>query len=106
MPDAEAARRAIAEIWKDESARIVGYLTRVVRDISLAEELAQDALVAALEDWPRAGLPDRPGAWLMTTAKNRAINWLRRAQLAARVGDALGDELGASATETLEDEIV
>jgi RNA polymerase sigma factor (sigma-70 family) len=72
------ARRAVEAVWRLESARIVGALTRLVRDVGLAEELAQDALVAALQDWPRTGVPDNPGGWLMLTAKHRAIDRLRR----------------------------
>ncbi|MBL8916580.1 MAG: sigma-70 family RNA polymerase sigma factor [Archangium sp.] len=71
---------AITRVWREESARVVGALTRVTRDLALAEEVAQDALVAALEEWPRTGVPSRPGAWLMTTAKNRAFNALKRSQ--------------------------
>jgi RNA polymerase sigma factor (sigma-70 family) len=79
--DTHAAIRAVFRI---ESARLVAGLGRIVRDVGLAEELAQDALVAALEQWPRDGVPDRPGAWLMATAKHRAINTLRRGTLAGR----------------------
>ena len=70
--------RAIDAVWRIESARIVAALARMVRDVGVAEELAQDALVAALERWPESGVPDNPGAWLMQTAKHRAIDWLRR----------------------------
>jgi RNA polymerase sigma factor (sigma-70 family) len=70
--------RAIDTVWRIESPRLIAGLTRIVRDIARAEDLAQDALVAALEQWPRAGIPDNPGAWLMATAKNRAIDHLRR----------------------------
>ena len=77
VPEAEA-RRIVETVWRLESARIVGGLTRLVRDVGLAEELAQDALVAALQDWPRTGVPDNPGGWLMLTAKHRAIDRLRR----------------------------
>jgi RNA polymerase sigma factor (sigma-70 family) len=71
-------RRTLETVWRLESARIVAALTRLVRDVGLAEELAQDALVAALQDWPRTGVPDNPGGWLMLTAKHRAIDRLRR----------------------------
>src|SRR3954466_10151007 len=64
-----ATHQAISAVWRIESARIVAAVARMVRDIGVAEELAQDALVAALEHWPREGIPDKPGAWLMTTAK-------------------------------------
>jgi len=70
--------RAIDAVWRIESPRLIAGLTRIVRDVSLAEDLAQDALVAALERWPESGVPDNPGAWLMATAKHRAIDALRR----------------------------
>ena len=75
---ASAANRAIEAVWRIESARLIAGLTRIVRDVGLAEELSQDALVAALEQWPESGVPDNPGAWLMATAKHRAIDMLRR----------------------------
>jgi RNA polymerase sigma factor (sigma-70 family) len=87
--------RAIEAVWKIESARLIASLTRLVGDVGLAEDLAQDALVAALERWPGTGVPDRPGAWLMATAKHRAIDHLRRRSLHARKEDQLGHELGA-----------
>ena len=87
----------VARVWKDEGPRVIGYLVRIVRDISLAEELAQDALVAALEEWPKSGVPENPGAWLVTTARNRALNALRRTRVAARANDALAH--GEAATE-------
>jgi hypothetical protein len=74
----------IERVWREESARVVGALARITRDLSLAEELAQDALVAALEEWPRSGVPDRPGAWLTTTAKHRALNALKRSRMIDR----------------------
>src|SRR6185437_12728551 len=80
----------VESVWKRESAVIIGALVRMVRDLSIAEELAQDALVAALETWPSAGVPDNPGAWLMTTAKRRAIDRLRR----DRVADVKHAEIG------------
>lgn len=76
MPD--DIHRTIAAVWSMESARLIAGLARIVRDIGVAEDLAQDALVAALEQWPQSGIPDNPGAWLMTTAKRRAIDLLRR----------------------------
>ena len=76
-----------------ESARIIAALARMVRDVGLAEELAQDAMVAALERWPRTGVPDKPGAWLMGTAKHRAIDHLRRRKRLARKHEELGREL-------------
>jgi RNA polymerase sigma factor (sigma-70 family) len=85
-----------------ESARLIAGLTRVVRDVGLAEELAQDALVAALEDWPERGVPDNPGAWLMTTAKRRAIDELRRSKRITRKHEELGHELEADAVSDRE----
>ena len=87
--------RAIDAVWRIESAKIIAGLTRVVRDVGLAEELAQDALVAALERWPESGIPENPGAWLMATAKHRAIDVLRRNQLLERKHQELGYELEA-----------
>ena len=69
--------RAIDAVWRIESPRLIAGLARIVRDVGLAEDLAQDALVAALEQWPESGVPDSPGAWLMATAKHRAIDRLR-----------------------------
>ncbi|WP_020573899.1 RNA polymerase sigma factor [Actinopolymorpha alba] len=74
----QAARRAVEAVWRIESARLIAGLSRIVRDVGVAEELAQDALVIALEKWPESGVPDNPGAWLMSTAKHRAIDILRR----------------------------
>jgi RNA polymerase sigma factor (sigma-70 family) len=82
--------RAIDAVWRIESARVIGGLARIVHDISWAEDLAQDALVAALEQWPQSGIPDNPGAWLMATAKHRAIDQLRRQRMADRRQDELG----------------
>ncbi|MCM2420782.1 RNA polymerase sigma factor [Streptomyces sp. RKAG293] len=87
------AHRAIEAVWRIESARLIAGLVRLVRDIGLAEELAQDALVAALEQWPGSGVPDNPGAWLMATAKHRAIDLLRRKERLARKIDVLGHEM-------------
>jgi RNA polymerase sigma factor (sigma-70 family) len=87
--------RAIDAIWRIESAKIIAGLTRIVRDVGLAEELAQDALVAALEQWPESGVPDNPGAWLMATAKHRAIDFFRRKKLLERKHEELGRELDA-----------
>jgi len=92
---ASETHRAIHAVWRIESARLIAGLTRVVRDVGLAEELAQDALVAALEQWPRSGVPDTPGAWLMATAKHRAIDQLRRSQRLERKHEELGHELEA-----------
>jgi len=85
--------RVIEAVWKIESARLIAGLARMVRDVGLAEELAQDALVVALERWPESGIPDNPGAWLMATAKHRAIDLLRRNQLLDRKHAELGREL-------------
>ena len=87
--------RAIDAVWRIESARIIAGLTRIVRDVGLAEELAQDALVAALEQWPESGIPDNPGAWLMATAKHRAIDLWRRNKLLERKHQEFGRELEA-----------
>src|SRR5713101_6049864 len=87
--------RAIDAIWRIESAKIIAGLARIVRDVGLAEELAQDALVAALEQWPEAGVPDNPGAWLMATAKHRAIDMFRRNKRLERKHEELGRELQA-----------
>jgi RNA polymerase sigma factor (sigma-70 family) len=84
---------AIDAVWRMESGRLIAGLARLVRDVGLAEELAQDALVAALEQWPESGVPDNPGAWLMATAKHRAIDWLRRNQLLERKHAELGRDL-------------
>src|SRR5437660_3644997 len=85
--------RAIDAVWRIESPRLIAGLTRIVRDVGVAEDLAQDALVAALEQWPKSGVPDNPGAWLMATAKHRAIDRLRRSQLLERKHEELGREL-------------
>src|SRR6187551_3352526 len=85
--------RAIDAVWRIESARIIAGLTRIVRDVGLAEDLAHDALVAALEQWPESGIPRNPGAWLMATAKHRAIDLLRRRTLLERKHQELGYEL-------------
>jgi RNA polymerase sigma factor (sigma-70 family) len=87
--------RAIEAVWRIEAARVIAHVTRFVRDVGVAEELAQDALVAALEHWPRDGVPERPGAWLMTTAKRRALDWLRQEALHARKRETHGLELDA-----------
>jgi len=87
-----ATRQAVEAVWRIESARLIGGLVRLVRDVGLAEDLAQEALVAALEKWPAAGLPDNPGAWLMATAKNRALDQLRRRQMLERKHEELAPE--------------
>jgi RNA polymerase sigma factor (sigma-70 family) len=88
-----ATHRTIAALWRIESPRLIAGLARIVRDIGRAEELAQDALVTALELWPQSGIPERPGAWLMTAAKYRAIDSLRRSKLALRKHEELGLEI-------------
>jgi len=90
------AHRAIDAVWRIESPRLIAGLTRIVRDVGLAEELAQDALVAAVEQWPESGVPDNPGAWLMATAKHRAIDRLRRNARLERKREEIGRELEAA----------
>jgi RNA polymerase sigma-70 factor (ECF subfamily) len=90
-----ATHRAIDAVWRIESAKLIAGLTRIVRDVGIAEDLAQDALVAALERWPESGVPDNPGAWLMATAKHRAIDLLRRDKLVERKHELVGHELEA-----------
>jgi RNA polymerase sigma factor (sigma-70 family) len=85
--------RAVDAVWRIESARLIAGLARIVRDVGLAEDLAQDALVVALEQWPAAGVPDNPGAWLMATAKHRAIDRLRRGRVLERKHEELAREL-------------
>jgi len=85
--------RTIEAVWRIESARLIAGLARFVRDVGVAEDLAQEALVAALERWPESGVPDNPGAWLMATAKHRAIDRLRHAKMAQRKHEELGREL-------------
>lgn len=87
--------RTIDAVWRIESPRLIAGLTRIVRDLGLAEDLAQDALVAALEQWPQSGIPANPGAWLMATAKHRAIDHFRRNTRLERKHEELGRELGA-----------
>src|SRR5882762_6211388 len=91
----QKAADAIDAVWRIESARVIAGLTRITGDVGTAEDLAQDALVAALERWPESGVPDNPGAWLMATAKNRAIDVLRRGKLLERKHAELGHELEA-----------
>ena len=90
MTAATEAHRAIEAIWRIESARLIAGLARIVGDMGTAEELAQDALVAALEQWPTAGVPERPGAWLMGTAKHHAIDLIRRRQTLERKHEEIG----------------
>src|SRR5712692_5004985 len=85
--------RTINAIWRIEAPKLIAGLTRIVRDVGLAEELAQDALVAALEQWPESGVPEKPGAWLMGTAKHRAIDLFRRNKRLERKCEELAHEL-------------
>src|SRR6516162_2384132 len=110
-------RRAIQAVWRIESAKLIAGLMRLVRDLGTAEDLAQDALVAALERWPTSGIPDKPGAWLMATAKHRAIDVLRRSkriegkheQLAREIeaaGDAAAPDLDAALDDDVGDDLL
>jgi RNA polymerase sigma-70 factor (ECF subfamily) len=96
-------QRAIDAVWRIESAKLIAGLARIVHDVGLAEDLAQDALVAALEKWPETGVPDNPGAWLMATAKHRAIDQLRRQKLLERKHEQFGHELEARQDSALPD---
>ena len=98
-----AVHDTIAAVWRIESARIVAAVARRVRDLGVAEELAQDALVAALEHWPKDGVPDNPGAWLMTTAKNRALDALRHRQMADARHEDIARDLEALGALTVPD---
>src|SRR5437660_655522 len=98
-----ATHRVIDAVWRIESAKIIAGLTRIVRDVGLAEDLAQDALVAALEQWPGSGVPDNPGAWLMATARHRAIDLVRRSRLIDRKHEEMGQQLEAGRADELPD---
>jgi RNA polymerase sigma factor (sigma-70 family) len=102
-PQTTDIQRSIDAVWRIESARLIGALTRITRDVGLAEDLAQDALVAALERWPQAGIPSNPSAWLMAAAKNRAIDNLRRNKLLDRKHEQLSYELEGSHQLTPDD---
>ncbi|MEP7297320.1 MAG: RNA polymerase sigma factor [Burkholderiales bacterium] len=102
-PSDNATHRAIEAVWRIESAKVVAHAARLVRDVGLAEELAQDALVAALEHWPIEGLPNNPGAWLMATAKNRALDRLRQDALHARKQEEFGRDLDALQSHVVPD---
>jgi RNA polymerase sigma factor (sigma-70 family) len=104
---------AVSAVWRRESARLVAGLTRMTRDVALAEDLAQDALVAALEQWPRDGIPANPGAWLMSVAKRRAVDHFRRAETLRRRTPELGEQLAeadvpdfAAAVDHIEDDVL
>jgi RNA polymerase sigma factor (sigma-70 family) len=94
--DAHDVHRTVDAVWRIESPRLIAGVARIVRDVGVAEELAQDALVAALEQWPEAGVPDNPGAWLMATAKHRAIDLIRRNERLGRKHEELGRDLETS----------
>ncbi|HXS18597.1 MAG TPA: RNA polymerase sigma factor, partial [Polyangiaceae bacterium] len=96
---------AIEAVWRIESPRLLGGLMRFTRDLDAAEDLAQEALVAALERWPETGVPDNPGAWLMTTAKNRALDGVRRAKMVANKHVQLGHELSTAAAPDVAPEV-
>jgi len=103
--------RSVEAVWRIESAKIIAKLARMLRDVGLAEELAQDALVAALEQWPKSGVPNNPGAWLMATAKNRALDQLRRFKLLQRKHPIIAQEAellvseSAAADESPDDDV-
>src|ERR671926_662559 len=110
------AKRTIEAVWRIESARLIAGIARIVRDVGLAEDLAQEALVAALEQWTESGVPDNPGAWLMATAKHRGIDRLRRAEVHQRKTEELGrdaelrspadDDLAAAADDPFDDDLL
>ena len=104
MGDADP-RTAIEAVWRIESARLIAGLARMTRDVGVAEDLAQDALVAALEQWPASGVPDNPGAWLMTAAKRRAIDGMRRSKMLDRKHGEIGWELEPSRAQFLPDSV-
>src|SRR5258706_4151699 len=89
----DKTHRAIEAVWRIESAKIIATIARMVRDVGIAEEIAQETLVSALERWPQSGVPDNPGAWLTAAGKNRALDWLRRQTLLERKHEELGHEL-------------
>jgi RNA polymerase sigma factor (sigma-70 family) len=110
-----ATRKAVEVVWRIESARLIGALARMVRDVGLAEDLAHGALVTAMEQWPTAGIPDNPGAWLMSTAKNRAIDELRRRKMQGRKHDEIeegtldlpvGPDLATAIDENVGDDLL
>src|SRR5207302_7796914 len=97
-------QRSIDAVWRIESPRLIAGIARMVRDVGLAEDLAQDALVAALEQWPRSGVPDNPGAWLMAVGKRRAVDHIRHNAMAERKHEELGLELRVRG-EAVEDDM-
>lgn len=100
---ANSLHRTIDAVWRMEQAKLIAVVARFVHDVGLAEELAQDALVSALQQWPKTGVPDNPAAWLMTAAKNRAIDHIRRNQLIARKHEEIGRELSETQASNVED---
>jgi len=94
-----ATQEAIEAVWRLESTRLIAGLVRIVRDVGLAEDLAQDALVAALQQWPTSGVPDNPGAWLMTIAKRRAVDQFRRSDRRDQIYAAMAREQGSEMSE-------
>ncbi|HEX4049695.1 MAG TPA: RNA polymerase sigma factor [Steroidobacteraceae bacterium] len=94
-----ATHEAVAAVWRIESARLIGALLRLVRSVELAEDLAQEALIAALERWPATGIPENPGAWLMTTARNRALDQLRQRKMQQRKHEQIGQDPAISPAE-------
>ena len=94
-----ATQRAIEAVWRIESPRLIAALSRMMRDVGVAEDLAQDALVAALEKWPQSGVPDNPGAWLMTAAKHRAIDLMRRSRMRDEKHAEIGFLMAVSAVD-------
>src|SRR6476660_4046362 len=100
---ASDTHRTIDAVWRIESPRLIAGLARIVRDVGLAEDLAHDALVAALEQWPGTGVPDNPGAWLMATAKHRAIDHIRRNKLRERKHEELRRELQTAGADDVPD---
>jgi RNA polymerase sigma-70 factor (ECF subfamily) len=115
-PRSGDVNRTVEAVWRIESARLIAGIARLVRDVGLAEELAQDALVAALEQWPESGIPDNPGAWLMATAKHRGVDRLRRAEVHERKTEELGraaellsretDDVAAAADDPFDDDLL
>jgi len=101
----DATRAAVTAAWRRESAALVAALTRMTRDVAVAEDLAQDALLAALEQWPGRGIPTNPAAWLMTTAKRRAVDYFRRAETLRRRTAELGHELAETEMPDLDDQV-
>ena len=109
----ETTRAAIEAVWRLESTRLIAALVRIVRDVALAEDVAQDAVVAALAQWPASGIPEKPGAWLMTTAKRRAIDAFRErakhdraaAMIAHDLAETVDDDPGAG-IDHVEDDVL